>query len=288
MLKKRGLTIGDEVAAEHALEHIGYYRLSGYALPFQKQGQGTDRHSFKPNTTFEAILDRYIFDRKLRLLLMDAIERIEIAVRAALTNTLAPIHTPHWYTQPSLFRPHFRHLDFIVDIKRQIGHTPRNPKRQDVYIEHYFRTYNHPELPPSWMVFESVAFGTVSLTYANLQPHNAAAVSSSLGKHHQSLLASWLHAINYVRNLCAHHARLWNRVCGIKPMTPRKGALALELEKNDRLYAQLVVMQTLLCAVAPDNHWAQRLRSLLAEHPNVPLASMGIPPGWHSRSTWTR
>ena len=50
--------------------HIGYYRLSGYALPFQIGGTGAGRHDFKPGVTFDDILDRYVFDRKLRLLVI--------------------------------------------------------------------------------------------------------------------------------------------------------------------------------------------------------------------------
>jgi len=92
LLVSRGLTVIDPQDALHYLTHIGYYRLSGYALPLQIGGSGADRHNFKPGVTFTDILDRYVFDRKLRLLVMDAIERIEISVRAALTNHIAPRH----------------------------------------------------------------------------------------------------------------------------------------------------------------------------------------------------
>jgi abortive infection bacteriophage resistance protein len=96
-LISRGLNVPDRATVAHYLSHIGYYRLSGYALSFQVGGTGPDRHDFKPGVTFDAILDRYVFDRKLRLLVMDAIERIEISVRAALSNVIAPRHGAHWY-----------------------------------------------------------------------------------------------------------------------------------------------------------------------------------------------
>jgi abortive infection bacteriophage resistance protein len=75
----------------------GYYQLSAYALPFQNGGNDLDRHHFKLGTTFEQVVDLCIFDRKLRLLVMDAIERIEVAIRAAISNVASIKHSPHWF-----------------------------------------------------------------------------------------------------------------------------------------------------------------------------------------------
>ena len=82
---ERGLIIADRNRAARYLRHIGYYRLSPYTIPFQ-----ADRttHSFSPGTTFDDILYIYVFDRQLRLLTIDAIERVEVGVRAAVSNTL--------------------------------------------------------------------------------------------------------------------------------------------------------------------------------------------------------
>ena len=273
----------DSASAAHHLEHIGYYRLSGYALPFQKGGNGPDRHNFKPGTTFEGILERYIFDRKLRLVVMDAIERIEIAIRAALSNSIATRHGPHWYQTPALFSPWFDHAKFLDGIKEQIGHEPRNSNRRDVYIEHYYSKYDDPDMPPCWMVFESISFGTISLAYKHLVPSEFKPICGAFGLSH-NVLVSWLHSISYVRNICAHHARLWNRECRIKPIAAN--AYKADLTPNDRVYAQLIVMQILLRKIAPGNHWAQRLMDLLEEHPAIPLRSMGFPPDWKSRPIW--
>lgn len=281
LLITRGLIVNDAADATHYLTHIGYYRLSGYALPFQVGGAGPTRHDFKPGVTFDDILDRYVFDRKLRLLVMDAVERIEISVRAAMSNTIAARHGAHWYMNPSLFSPKFDHGRFIADIKLQIGHT--NNRRRDIYIEHYYQTYSTPGLPPSWMVFESVSFGTISFAYMNLAPPEFVDVCGSYGLPHQVLI-SWLHSITYIRNICAHHSRLWNRECRIKPMIAR--AFKADLTPNERVYAQLVVMQIMLARIAPGNHWAQKLRELLTEHPAIPLVSMGFPSNWQSRQIW--
>lgn len=283
LLVGRGLTVNDPADAIHYLTHIGYYRLSGYALPFQIDGTGSDRHNFKRGVTFDQILDRYVFDRKLRLLVMDAIERIEISVRAALSNAIAARHGAHWYLNPRLFSRSFDHARFVDDIKQQIGHAPGNSRRRDIYIEHYYQTYSTPDMPPCLMIFESLNFGTISFAYMNLAHPEFVSVCGGYGLPHPVLI-SWLHSLNYIRNICAHHRRLWNRECRIKPLIAR--AFKADLSPNERVYAQLVAMQILLAKIAPSNHWAQELRDLLTEHSAVPTVSMGFPAGWQTRKIW--
>jgi abortive infection bacteriophage resistance protein len=273
--------VNDPAVAAHYLEHIGYYRLSGYALPFQKGGSGADRHDFKPGATFERILDRYNFDRKLRLAVMDAVERIEISIRSTMSNSISIRHGAHWYLKPNVFNAQFNHAQFIEEVKDQIGHT--NHRRRDVYIEHYYSKYSTPSMPPSWMVMESISLGTISRAYKNLLPSEFNPICHKIGLPHH-VLSSWMHSLSYIRNICAHHSRLWNRECSIKPIAAN--AYKADLTPNDRIYAQLVIMQILLQKIAPGNHWAQKLMDLLNEHPDVPLVSMGFPTDWSSRKVW--
>jgi abortive infection bacteriophage resistance protein len=279
----RGLTVTDQNAAIHYLRHIGYYRLSGYARPFQKGGTGPDCHHFKPGATFDRILDRYMFDRKLRLVVMDAIELIEIAIRSILSNSVSTRHGPHWYQNASLFNPQFNHGKFIEDIRNQIGHYSHNSNRRDIHIVHYYDKYTSPDMPPCWMIFESVSFGTISIAYKNLIPSEFDPICGTFGLSH-GVLTSWLHSISYVRNICAHHGRLWNRECRIKPVVAK--AYKAEMTPNDRVYAQLVVMQVLLRKIAPVNYWARGLIDLISAHSQIPLPSMGFPSDWTSRSIW--
>jgi abortive infection bacteriophage resistance protein len=281
-LASRGLIISDPSTAAHYLTHIGYYRLSGYTRAFQKDVSGLGLPEFRPGTTFEDVLDRYVFDRKLRLLVMDAVERIEVSIRAALSNAIATHHGAHWYMEAKLFGTGLAHTSLIADIKSEIGHD-KGSNRRDIYIQHYYDRYSDPELPPCWMVFESLSFGTISMIYQHLAHPEFDNICKPLGLNH-AILGSWLHSISYIRNLCAHHSRLWNRLCRIKPVAAK--AYKPDLTPNDRLYAQLVVMQILLRKIAPDNRWAERLMTLLDEHPKVPILSMGIPGDWRSRAIW--
>ena len=283
---ERGLIVDDEDKTKHYLHQIGYYRLCGYTLPFQKGGDGNDRHEFKHPVNFNTILDRYVFDRKLRLLLLDAIERIEVSIRASLSNSIAQNHSPHWYLNPALFNAEHNFDAMINEVQRQIGHKAKTKEqldKRDVYIQHYYDTYYSPEMPPSWMVFEAISFGAISRIFEGLYKSETGKLCVPLKVNHDTL-SSWMHAISYVRNLCAHHKRVWNKQLTIKPAIARKHKE--KFQGNERIYSIMVVVQILLDQVAPDNTWAERLSELLEEHPNVPLVNMGIPDNWRTKPFW--
>ena len=85
LLESRGLQITDKARAKRHLSNVSYYRLSAYMLPFKEMDEnGVVKDKFLPNTTWDNVYDLYKFDRKLRLLVFDAIERIEIALRTQI------------------------------------------------------------------------------------------------------------------------------------------------------------------------------------------------------------
>lgn len=285
LLKSRGLLIADEVRAKHYLRHIGYYRLSGYGLVFQVDYNADGQHRFHPDASFEAILDLYVFDRKLRLHMLDALERIEVAARAAVSHEMCIQHGPHWFMKAAHFTDQGRHTKFLAVAKKDICHDQGKARARQVFIQHYYTTYDQPELPPSWMVFEVLSFGAVSQVFDNLTRQNQKPISRSLGLD-PGIFSSWLHAVSYTRNLVAHHARLWNKTFTITPVAAK--VLATELQPGNKLYAQIVVCQALLDTIAPGSHWATRLAVLMEEHPKVPLAKMGFPENWKTRSLWAK
>lgn len=291
LLAGRGLVFDNWAASFEHLEHIGYYRLTGYLHPFKVAGADT----YARGTTFDLVHDRYIFDRKLRMLVLEAVEKIEIAARAAISNSVASRHGPHWYLNQACFdKPNYLHTRkkfdiakwhtaFLNDIKRQIGHD--EDQRRDVFIKHYYTKYDHPEMPPSWMIFEVISFGSISHCFKFLKHPEYADVCKKFGLNHQ-ILSSWLHAISYVRNLCAHHSRLWNRVLTIKLTIPNARRNQFN-NQNDRIYSVLLAIQLILQKIWSDNQWAESLRRLLDDHPMIPLSAMGFPDGWSGRKEWS-
>lgn len=285
-LQTRGLQVTDRAAAEHCLRHVGYYRLSAYALTFQDCT--LPDKPFRPGTTFEQLVDLYRFDRELRLLVLDAIERVEVAVRSALNNELCLQYGPHWFMDSAHFHTQFRHAEFIDGLREEFwlatdGSGPTRP-HQEVFINHYYDKYGDPELPPSWMVFETFTISMVSRMYRNLASRpRRQALAEPFGAD-ETIFRGWLHTLSYVRNLCAHHARLWNRRLVIKPTVARKHLSVLR--QGDTMYATAVVLYSLLQRVAPDTHWHLRLRELITHFPAVPIGSMGFPPDWQQVTFW--
>lgn len=156
-LKSRGLQIEDDGEALHYLLNIGYYRLSAYMLTFQESHQ-PDK-PFKPGASFGKVLDLYRFDRELRLHSLDAIERIEVAVRSCFVNKLSLKYGSHWYLDPNLFDGKYNHRGLIEKIQSElyVDSVTRKPFRRhdEIFINHYFSNYGDPYLPPIWMVCQS-------------------------------------------------------------------------------------------------------------------------------------
>lgn len=278
LLKKRGLNIRDEEIAKYYLQFIGYYRLSAYFLSFQDVSNSDSPHQFKQNTTFEDILNLYIFDRKLRLLVLDAIERIEVAIKASISNTMSQDSNAHWFMENNNFKTDFKHQEFIDKLKKDVEQNKR-----EEFISHYRNKYNSPELSPSWMVFEILSFGTVSFIFKNLelQSQKKTAKLFDLDK---KIMSSWLHSMSYFRNLCAHHCRIWDRTFTIKPKKAK--AYREYLVENNKLYAQLVIIQIIMQKITFDSHWSDNLKTLIQKYPSIPIKDMGFTTDWDNSTLW--
>jgi hypothetical protein len=107
--------------ARHYLRFIGYYRLSGYWFLFQHR-DGSDRHDhFRPGVAFDDVLNLYIFDRKLRLVVMDALERLEVAARTAVSDVMSAAHGPHWFMDRRHFEAGYDHPGFLARVRKDVG-----------------------------------------------------------------------------------------------------------------------------------------------------------------------
>lgn len=299
-LAGRGLVIPDRERARRYLRHIGYYRLSPYTIPFQ---HGRPDHTLRDGTTFDDVLDLYVFDRALRLLVMDALERVEVAVRAALTDHMSTTYTdPHWYLAAGHFRDSARHARFLTIVRRtcdeRLRGTPdagESPLVHRSALEHYLTTYGRPDLPPSWLMVETVTIGQLTDVYRNLRVRaDRTAVATSIGLT-APVLESWMQTYVRVRNICAHHGRLWNVGLGVYPAIPAsptiswlEGDDALPVRSTKRLYPVLVSLQSVLDSVSPRSSWPQRLHALLSPRPRLDLDGMGVPEGWADDTFWSR
>lgn len=263
-LRTKGLSVQNATRAEWALSKIGYYRLLIYMRPFQDANK-----QFKPGVDFEQIIQLYEFDRELRLLCSDAIDRIEVALRSAIVSSLATSLGSHFHTEVSHFVYFGNFVKFWKDGLR-ISSTA---------IEHYRGKYSNPKEPPIWVLLEALTFGQVSTFFADLKRSNRQIVARAFGLH-EKVLVNWFRALTTLRNKCAHHHRLWNATFNANmPMAPRH--LNYVLTRTNTFQAQAVVIFVLLQqidrTIATD--WRNKLSALLASYSNVvDLQSMGFTP----------
>jgi abortive infection bacteriophage resistance protein len=276
LISSRGLQIEDRIRVMRWLKRVSYYRLSAYFLPFKEPG--TER--FREGTTFDQVAGLYIFDRKLRLVLLDAIERVEVATRTSLTYELAHKCGPFGYTDAKNFSSEFNHAAFMTHLEEA------RAESRETFIDHFNYKYTSEPYLPIWMATELLSFGVISRLYKSA-PLDIKKKMSLRYDVQPVVFANWLHTLSYVRNLCAHHSRVWNRQLAIRPMIPHPGKTwPHQIPTAERLYSVLTILQHLLLRMAPQCAWKSRLLAVFDAHPNVDLTAMGMPTDWRHLSPW--
>ena len=279
LLKQRGLILEDELRALHLLQNISYYRLSGYWYPLLADKQ---RHIFKPGSTFEAAYNIYKFDSELRKLIIAELEKIEVAVRTQTAYILSTQYHAHWFEDSSLFSNPVRHTKVLAKIEEEYN-------RSDEEFITAFKAKYSDHFPPSWMTMEIASFGTLSILYGNLQPGRAKRSIAAYFGLPDTVFASWLHCIVYVRNICAHHSRLWNRILSIRPLmprSPRNTFIALPASGTQQTYFVLSMIIYLLNTVNPNHSFISRFKELLNRYPSIDVRAMGFPINWENEKLW--
>lgn len=279
LLKARGLIIDDDAKAIHLLETLNYYRLSGYWYPFL---QDKTKHIFKDGATFDKAFSIYCFDRELRLLILREIEKIEIALRAKMIHILSHNYDAFWFNENSIFDNPTKHDRSINKIKDEYD------RSDTIFIKNFKTKYSDP-FPPSWITLEVSSMGTLSLLYGNLKPVRAKRDIANYFGMDKDTLGSWLHSLVYIRNVCAHHSRLWNKECRIQPKKlrrPRKQWLNDDSVSNKKTYYILSIILYFLQSVNPNSTFLDRFEELKTKYPNIDLDAMGFPENWQDEPLW--
>lgn len=298
LLKDRGLVISEEEEF-HAicyLKEISYYRLSAYFLPYQ-----INKDVFDPAVNFDQIIKTYTFDRELRLLVFDCIERIEVAIRTQFIYTMATHYSDsHWQDNQNYFiTPYYNKIGKLInpyaDFQAIISKakTVRTP---ETFIKHYIETYDRPANPPSWMCFELLTIGEMSHLYRGLKNNIDKKRIADFFEVHPTVFTSWLHSLTYVRNICAHHSRLWNRDLAIEPellLKPKGNWISKRYENNKRMFYFLCMLKYLLDRANPGNTMKDKIESLFHKYPTIPIKFLGIPSdgngnllNWQQQPIW--
>lgn len=286
LLAKRGLVIDDRAQAFRILASTSYYRLSAYWYPFRiRDDDGNVTDTLEPETNSSTIIRLYEFDRHLRLAVMDAIERVEIAVRTRLTYQLAHAYGTFGHSLHTNFHPGFRHTKWLCDVEEESEHS------KEAFISHYRETYEGFPKLPIWMATEVMSLGCISVLYGGLKHEDKKPISEWFQVHHKKL-AHWFHVLTYIRNTCAHHGRLWNRELAIRPSSKTRNPLWKSplTPRTDRIFIILLMLRHLLAAIPQGGKWQKRCSALLTPIADNPRwrESMGLPENWRNHPLWVR
>lgn len=284
-LQAKGLHIPNSAHAQQVLGRVGLYRFKGYLLPY-KSATG-----YTAGLTFHSIEQLIAFDDAFRLHIFSGLQTVEVGIRQLINQHMLEHYGIRWYADPLLFRPadrYFSHTDFLAKAVREFHKMP------DLFVGHYRRAYEARAYPPAWMIAETMSMGSWSKLYRALaQQADKDAIALPLGVR-ATTLENWLQDLTVLRNACAHHSRIYDRV--FKPAEVvdnplvRAALLTHSFDPADprslRLAPRLYALHRLTHALDPQTHWTAGLKTLLAPVPPDILARVGFRAGWHGQSEW--
>lgn len=295
LIKSRGLLINDETLASECLRRNGYYRLSAYWYPFREVVSSVYTDNFLPNSYFEDAMRLYQFDKTFKFILLDALERVEIAIRSETALLLGSVD-PFAHENPGMFNTRFTtpagNSDYDWWVNQFNKHVLRS---KDPFLFHHKRKYGHSASLPIWIAIELWDFGLLSNAYFGLNFYDQSAIASRFSSSDHILLISWLRSLNYVRNVIAHHGRLWNLSLVYMPGLPQAGQI-VEFDifrappgPRKKVYVVCCVLSYLTHIINPQSTWADSLKAHIKSFPSMPHASiqdMGFPTNWETHSFW--
>jgi abortive infection bacteriophage resistance protein len=293
LLKRRGMLFRNEAVACDLLKDISYYRLKGYWWDAQSD---RERHLFQPNTYFEDIIERYSFDRQLRIILFEGIERIEIAVRTKLIYHLSLAYGGLWYLNPALFETALKvkdgvakttHLHTLDELRKELN------RSQEIFIKD--QQLRYPGQPVDvWKILEVASMGTLSKLYKSLKINlpEKGLIAKEMGVNSPHTFSGWLEAIAYIRNIIAHHSRLWSRTMikrpGMQLNNPAGAWFSRPLKQGqlDKSFSTISCMVYLCGFLHASQDIKSKIVKLVNAYPNVPVYKFGFFNHWHTEPLW--
>ena len=287
LLKDRDLIIDDEEKVKHYLLHIGYFRISGYC----KYYQDITTDKFYSWVTFDQVISLYKFDRKLRLLMLSSLEKLEISIKSVINTVMCKNYNSFRYLEENIFKDKLDKEWNNIATKTLDIIKWKKSKSASMFVKAYIEKYSNEEYLPWWMLVEELTLWEISTIYGLLQDSDAKAISAYYNTYFLDL-ERWLQVLVNIRNISAHHSRLRNRKYTAKPRVNDvifKNRFLIEANENwwkeviPNFYNVCLVIHYLLDRVAPNHNFIEQLQELFDEFPYVPLVSMGFNKDWKEK-----
>ena len=254
---------------------------AGYWWPLQADKVN---HTVKPGSRFDTVIAIYNFDRSFRLLLFDAIERIEIGFRTRLIYELSIRYGAWWFEDSSLFKDNRLFWKNLGLIDSELS------RNKEVFIQEHYGKYTNSNRPPAWETIETLSLSHLSKLYSNLNNSpEKKRIAQSLGIPKPHFLESRLQSISLLRNLCAHHSRVWNKNLPKPPQfiprLPEPWLTQFPTGPN-KVYASLCCIKYILNVIGPGNDLAPRLGELFRLYPIIDQHALEFVNGWSDEPLW--
>ncbi len=255
------LQIKDKDYAKSVLNRVSYYRIvKAYSITLKENGKYID------GTTFENIVDLYLFDMELRHILFSLIEHIEVHLRAVITNYFSLKYGNFGYKDLSNYKKKNFQESTIKELEREIKRNKKSP-----FIHNFEKNYEGGEIP-FYAEIEVASFGTLSKMYKNMENEDKKEIAKEF-KVDYIYLESWIENLSYVRNICAHYGRLY----GAKlTKTPKLYKEYLNQGiSNNTIFASIINLKIL----AEDDYYDKfhsDLLEIINKYPLVELKHLGF------------
>lgn len=259
------LEVKDRTYAKEILQRVSYYRLiKAYSITLKEN----DRYI--EGTTFEDIVDLYLFDMDLRHILFTLIEHIEVYLRAVITNYFSLKYGNFGYQDISHYQKNSKQENTLKELYREINRNKRSPS-----IRNFQENYELGAIP-LYAAIEVASFGTISKMYKNMKNTDKKEIANVFGVHY-IYLESWIENLAYVRNICAHYGRLY----GAKlTKTPKLYKDYLDCGvSNNTIFASILNLSIL----SEEEHYHRFYVALLQtikKYPSVDLKHLGFVKDW--------
>ncbi|MBQ7188058.1 MAG: Abi family protein [Kiritimatiellae bacterium] len=293
--------MSDVLEAEKFIRFINYDRFSGFCLRFQVFDSNANDHRFIPGTRFEDIVELCRFDALLRDCISDALETVEISLRTSVAFHFGKSFGAFGHLDRNNFDKSFSRqvpskastTKYVVPYEEwKNAILVETQRSQELFVRHFKETYTQFPNLPIWMVSEICSFGTLSHMYSHLRNTEQGAIAKDYGIHYL-VLASWLHTFTYIRNVCAHHARLWDKRVSITPKLPSGKNWITIAHSGNTIYVVTLMLNWMLAhdSVPKKLHvdWKKRVESLVdkfsVRFPQL-LSHTGFPSNWKKTPLW--
>jgi len=298
LLKNRGMKISNEDTAIQWLQRVSYYRLKGYW--WAMQDDVVNHHFPKNKWDFQDVIDRYRFDEELRAIIFRSIESIEVALRTKLIYYMSKDHGGLWYLDANLTADHSWHRKHLLHLQKDFIES------KEIFVQEYLtqhpnqlhrpqQGYQSDQDPDAWIIFETTTFGTLSRIYQNINHQLPAKsqIANDFGLDYHSDLSSWLESMTYLRNLVAHHSRLWCRNMAILPSVTSNTrnpwlTTPLNVKESTRVYHLISVLLYLCTAIGEDEPLRSDIYRLISKYQHLPLHQIGFFQNWEQQPIWKK